>query len=44
MATNLSVIFNMIDNVSSKLASVGGAGRNTVNTFRNIDGICECQL
>ena len=37
MATNLSVIFNMIDNVSSKLASVGGAGRNTVNTFRNIE-------
>lgn len=37
MAANLSVIFNMIDNVSSRLSSVSSAGRGTVNTFHSIE-------
>ncbi len=37
MATKLSVVFNMIDNVSSRLSSVSSAGRGTVNMFNRIE-------
>lgn len=38
MAKNLSVIFNMIDNISSKLTTIGSIGRNAADSFRNIEG------
>lgn len=37
MAKNLSVIFNMIDNISSRLTTIGNVGRNAANSFRNIE-------
>lgn len=37
MAKNLSVIFNMIDNISSKLTTIGSVGRNAANSFHNIE-------
>lgn len=37
MAKNLSVIFNMIDNISSKLTTIGSVGRNAANSFHSIE-------
>lgn len=37
MAANLSVIFDAIDNISSKLASMASAGRDSLNVFSNIE-------
>lgn len=37
MAKNLSVIFNMIDNISSKLTTIGNVGRNAASSFHSIE-------
>ena len=37
MAKNLSVIFNMVDNISAKLSSVGSAGRSLASSFQSIE-------
>lgn len=37
MAKNLSVIFNMVDNISAKLSSAGSAGRSLASSFQSIE-------
>lgn len=44
MATNLSVIFNAIDNMSSKLGSIASSGRAVESSFQSIENSANQSL